>query len=178
MDWRDERGSSLIEVILALTVVTLVAMYFIKSFYQAEQSVQVSDRKLIAATLARQEVEKWKLGDFQKILADVDPDLTDGRAVTKTYPFDTKLDTNPANPFPKKTAKELDTVNGTIYHTLVQITSLDDNQPDDANDYDDQLLKIKVTVTWLNETEYNAAADKLRVSSSVEAFIAKEVLRR
>jgi type II secretory pathway pseudopilin PulG len=172
LDWQDEQGSSLIEVIIAITVVSFVALFFIKYFYQAEQAAQLSDRKLIAATLARQEVEKWKLGNFTDILQDVDSDLTDGISVNKTYPFDTK----PVLPFPQKLSSELDQVNGTTYHTIVTVSSLDGIPEYDA--YDDLLLKVNVTVTWLDEAEYNAAADKKRVSSSVEAFIAKEVLRR
>ncbi|MGO0060213.1 hypothetical protein ACTID9_09420 [Brevibacillus fluminis] len=65
--FRSERGSSLIEVIAAIMIISIISLTFIKYFYQAQSTAQVSDRKLITSTLARQEALRWKEASFQKI---------------------------------------------------------------------------------------------------------------
>ncbi len=166
---RTERGSSLIEVIVALTVLSVISLSFMHYFYQAEQSIQVSDRKLIAANLARQEAEKWKQFSFHSLYRNLPADSSALTLFDQTY----DVQTNPETIRPKQ-PNELAVINGTTYHTIVSVIG-----PDDPA-YLGLLLKADVTVFWHYDSAeaFQTAADKTRISSTVETYITREDLRR
>lgn len=152
--FHSEHGSSLIEVIAAIMIVSIISFSFIKYFYQAQSTVQVSDRKLITSTLARQEAERWKLASFDKARLALDG------AITGLIPPYTDVD--PAT-FAIKAEDKLDHLNETTYHTLVTLSRVDS--------FEDLLVKATITVYWDSPTNP-------RTSSTVVCYITKEDLRR
>ncbi len=164
--WRCERGSSLIEVIFAILVISVISLSFIKYFYQAEQTSAVSDRKLIAANLARQVAEQYKTRPFSDLLNLADPDRSTPGAPPPAPYYDDSLPDN--------------TVNGVTYHTFVEVQSLREDARLGA--YADRLLRLRVTVFWdlsdKNDFRSRPLDFRKRISSTVETFMTREDLRR
>lgn len=154
--WRSEQGSSLIEIIASILIISVLSMFFMKMFYQAEQTSATSDRKLIAANLARQMAVQYEKVDFQ-------PTLSKINAASGTLTI-TKDSTDATLPIPLDSE-----VNGVMFHTRVVLTSLlTDGR---LNAYADRMFKASVTVDW--EDPGNK-----RTSSTVETFVTREDIRR
>ena len=153
---RSEEGSSLIEIIASILIISVLSLFFMKMFYQAEQTSTTSDRKLIAANLARQMAVQYEKVDFQETLDKIH--LTSGSLMV------TKDSTDPALPIPVDSE-----INGTTYHTQVELASLATDSRLAA--YADRMLKARITVFW-DDT------DNKRTSSTVETFVTREDIRR
>lgn len=152
---RSEQGSSLIEIIAAIMIISVLSLFFMKMFYQAEQVSSTSDRKLVASNLARQIAERYENVDFQTTLDKIKAETTKKLTVTKNS-TDTAL------------PKPLDTeINGTTFQTQVVLTLVDG----DLSAYQDRMFKANVTVFWEDATNK-------RTSSSVDTYVTKEEIRR
>jgi len=172
--WQSEQGSSLIEIIISILIISIVSLSLMHAFYQAEQAADVSGRRLIAANLAREIAEEWKKADFDHLVSQVD---TYGSGTPKTWELFDQLPAKPASYI----------INNNKYHSCVTIQSLKgDPRLDDVAPY---LLKLTVTVFWTldHETvmedpastvEQKKALITRRTSSTVEAFITEEGIRQ
>jgi type II secretory pathway pseudopilin PulG len=174
IEWQSEQGSSLIEIIISILVITIVSMSLMHSFYRAEQATDVSGRRLIASNLAREIAEEWKKADFDHLVDELNDK---GTGSPKTLELFDQLPTQP------KTY----TINNNKYHSFVTIRSLaGDARLGDVSPY---ILRLTVTVFWTldneavlddaNSTpEQKKALITRRTSSTVEAFITEEGIRR
>lgn len=152
---RSEQGSSLIEIIASIMIISILSLFFMKMFYQAEQVSSTSDRKLVASNLARQMAERYEnvefLATLHKIKAETSKKLTITRDST-----DTSL--------PKPVDTE---INGTTFQTQVILSVVEG----ELAAYQDRMFKANVTVYWDDATNK-------RTSSSVDTFVTKEEIRR
>ncbi|RNB90558.1 hypothetical protein EDM56_08620 [Brevibacillus fluminis] len=204
--FRSERGSSLIEVIAAIMIISIISLTFIKYFYQAQSTAQVSDRKLITSTLARQEALRWKDASFQKVrlkligvtadqvtedlehLLNTDPSkLTD--SATATIPdLPAKLeDLHQATPAqllpplvdvsPVTLAPKTEADLDHINGTTYHTKVVLTNVNSLSKSESFEDLLVKATVTVYWGDAPDAASNP-RTSTTVECFITKEDLRR
>lgn len=164
--WRSEQGSSLIEIIASILIISVLSMFFMKMFYQAEQTSTTSDRKLIAANLARQVAEDYKTHPFEDLLNEVDPQHDD-----------------PSSPVPDPLFVDTladNTINEVPFHTFVEVESLRGDSR--LHHYSDRMLRLRVTVFWDLEDKADFRSRSLefrkRISSTVETFMMSEDLRR
>lgn len=155
---RSEQGSSLIEIIAAIMIISILSMFFMRMFYQAEQVSSTSDRKLVAANLARQMAERYENVDFSETL-----NLIPAESKTLTLPDDLTEDLKKKGlPLPDDTQ-----VNGTVFHTKIVLSLVEG----ELVPYQDRMFKVFVTVYWDDP-------DNKRTSSSVETYVVKEEIRR
>ncbi|MGD8188803.1 type IV pilus modification PilV family protein [Brevibacillus ginsengisoli] len=152
--WRSERGSSLVEIIASILIISVLSLFFMKMFYQAEQTSATSDRKLIAANLARQIAVQYEKVDFQTTL---------GKLNSGTLTV-TRDSTDPTLPIPTDSE-----INGTTFHSQVELVSLATDSR--LSSYSDRMFKARVTVFWDDATNK-------RTSSTVETFVTREDIRR
>jgi Tfp pilus assembly protein PilV len=167
IEWQEEVGSSLIEIIISILVISVVSMSLMHSFYQAEQATDLSGRRMIASNLAREIAEEWKKADFSELQTKV------GATSSKTLELIDEVPKGPKSYF----------VNNNQYHSLVTISSVEgDTRLGDVSPY---ILRLNVTVFWVLDgwddtatLEQKKALITRRTSSTVEAFITEEGIRR
>lgn len=165
----DERGMTLIEMLIAVSIMAIISVSVMGVFTAAAERSAEQNRRLIAASLARQ-----KMVEFRQMsrVADMAPPATNYRTLLGTFGGATQLDYSADTPLPHPYDGLLDPVviNGTTYHFLAK---LDKTYPTDWADRmaglggHDLLLRLRITVFWDGGAAPRSAADSVTLEGYV-----------
>lgn len=135
---KNEQGYTLIGVLIALTILGVIAVAFLGALATASNALIVTDKHATAESLARTEMEYVKKQDYS--LAPWSYELPSGTSPTGEFP-DWWDEGNPHTLPPGYDN----------YSVTVNVTRLDPQ--DDDYDSDDGLQLITITVTHLEDDE-------------------------
>lgn len=159
----DERGMTLIEILVAVSILAMISVSIMGVFTAAAERSAEQNRRLIAASLARQ-----KMAEFRQMSrsADMSPPSTNYRILLGMFGGVAELVFSAESPLPAPYGGLLDPVviNGTTYRFLA---TLDKTYPTDWADRmaglggHDELLRLKMTVFWDGGPTPRSAADSV-----------------
>lgn len=165
----DERGMTLIEVLVAVSIMAIISVSVMGIFTAAAERSAEQNRRLIAASLARQKIVEWRQ---MSRAADIVPPATNYRTLHNALGGATQLDYSADSPLPPPYDGLLDPVviNGTAYRFLA---TLDKTYPTDWADRmaslggNDLLLRLRITVFWDGGASPRSAADSVTLEGYV-----------
>ncbi|WP_438448256.1 type IV pilus modification PilV family protein [Gorillibacterium sp. sgz5001074] len=180
---RDERGISLVEILIAVTIMAFITATLMGYFMSAMEKSADQSRRVIAANLARlkvaeirkvfQESTKYELLEpflnanthYVKLTSNSVSGLMSSAGVAPLFgPNYIDLSPTPA-------------INGTVYHYNLEIDDKDEgrnlsmeDQMVPSTDLTDYLISMKVTVYW---TAAETATPSGAMSTFLESYIRK-----
>lgn len=165
----DERGMTLIEILVAVSIMAIISVSIMGVFTAATERSAEQNRRLIAASLARQQLVEWRQMSRS---ADMAPPATNYRNLLATFGAGAPLAFSAESPLPPPYDGLLDPVviNGTTYRFLATVDKV---FPADWSGRmaslggSDLLLRLKITVFWDGGPVPRSAADSVTLEGYV-----------
>jgi type II secretory pathway pseudopilin PulG len=178
---RDERGISLVEILIAVTIMAFITATLMGYFISAMEKSADQSRRVIAANLAR-----LKVAEVRKLFQEstnydlLEPFLTANSNFVRLSSNNLTAFSNSGTVAPLFSTTNIDLsptapLNGTVYRYSLELDDKDENRNHDlqgelvsSSDLTDYLIGMKVTVYW---TAVETATPSGKMSTFLESYV-------
>lgn len=184
-----EDGISLVEILIAVTIMSLITVFIMSYFVQAMEKSADQSRRVIAANLARMKAaelrhvfgEKAPFGNLKSALKNglqtvkSNADIPD----TLSHLIDSSSDSSGGGGEGKISFDAWDHPDNTTYRYLISFTNVSrvteviNAIPDSAGKWDDYVIPVKVTVYWTASEVSEGQLPSSKLSVGYDTYIVK-----